>query len=49
MLGGKGSVNELINGERVCRTAPATPGLLNNFFSGIKVINSSIQDGYTIE
>ena len=30
-LGGKGSLNEWMNYEGVCRTAPATPSLLNIF------------------
>ena len=34
-LGGKGSVTEWINDKCVCRTAPATPGLLK--FSGFSL------------
>ena len=29
------SVNQLINYEAVCRTAPATPGLSINLFDGL--------------
>ena len=30
-LGGKGSLNDLMNYEAVCRRAPATPGLVNMY------------------
>ena len=41
------SITELVNDEAVCRTAPATPGLSNKYWSAAREKSYSLKKKHT--